>query len=302
MSSPATRPPRRVLRAAAVLAGSALITALPWTGPAAVAAQEEGPVRLRLDDTEGRSSTYLFRSRTDVSPPPGMGAQTVAEATMRVRRTVESVAGDTLRIAVRIDSFDLDLESDDEQVRSQLRRAEEESRETVLGETFRVSVTRRGEIVEMGGMGDGAAGARQIDRSVRELTFGTLPEGPVSVGDSWTDTRTADASSFGVPVGGDIVTERTSTLDRTFRRNGSRVAEISVEASFGFEPDTTAQTAMSVDLSGSSAQTIRFDVDQGRFLSSSGAEDFTVNLGVPGQGSFSFQVLSESSAELLERD
>lgn len=299
MSFPTTRRTRRLVRSVALLAGAGLITGLPG---ATAAAQEEGPVRLRFDDTEGRSSTYLVRTRTHVSPPPEMGAETTAESTMRLHRTVESVSGDTLRIAVRIDSFDLDLESDDEQVRSQLRQAEEQSRQNVMGDTLRVSVTRLGEVVETGEVGGGAQGTQQIDRNVRKLTFATLPDDSISVGESWTATRTADASSFGVPIDGEVVTETTSTLARLFRQNGSRVAEISVEATFGFEQDTTAQAAMRVDMSGSSAQTIRFDVDEGRFLGSSGAEDFTVNLSVPGQGSFTLQGSSESSAELVEED
>lgn len=298
MSSPTTRPSRRLLRAAALLLGAGLLAGLPWTGPAA--AQEDGPVRLRLDDTEGRTSTWVVRSRADISPPPEMGAQTTAETTLRIRRSVESVSGDTLRVAVGIDSFDLDLQSDDEQVRSQLRQMEKQGRENMLGETFRVSVTRRGEIVETGGVDAGASGARQINRTVRNLTFATLPEEPVSAGASWSDTLRTDASSFGVPVDGEVVTETTSTLARISRRDGRRVAEIDVEGTFRFEQDTTAQAAMSIEMSGSSAQTIRFDVDRGLFLGSSGAEDFTVNLSVPGQGSFALQGTTESSAELVE--
>lgn len=298
MSSPTPRPSRRLLRAAALLLGAGLLAGLPWTGPAA--AQEDGPVRLRLDDTEGRTSTWVVRSRADISPPPEMGAQTTAETTLRIRRSVESVSGDTLRVAVGIDSFDLDLQSDDEQVRSQLRQMEKQGRENMLGETFRVSVTRRGEIVETGSVDAGASGARQINRTVRNLTFATLPEEPVSAGASWSDTLRTDASSFGVPVDGEVVTETTSTLARISRRDGRRVAEIDVEGTFGFEQDTTAQAAMSIEMSGSSAQTIRFDVDRGLFLGSSGAEDFTVNLSVPGQGSFALQGTTESSAELVE--
>lgn len=300
MPSPTLLRPDRVPRAAGPLLAAALLTTLSWTAPAS--AQEEGPVRLRLDDTEGRSSTYLVQSRTDVSPPPGMGSPTTAESTLRMRRTVESVSGDTLRVAVRVDSFALDLESDDEQVRSQLRQAEKESRKAMSGETFRLSITRRGEIVEAGGLGDGAAGAQQLDRTVRNLTFAALPEGPISVGESWSDTLRTGASSFGVPVEGEVLTETTSTLARLVRRDGRRVAEIDVEGTFRFEPDTTARAAMSIEMSGSSARTIRFDVDGGRFLGSSGAQDFTVNLSLPGQmeGSFTVQGNSESSATLVE--
>lgn len=269
-------------------------------GPTPAAAQETGPVTLRLDATEGRTSTYRVRSRTHVSPPPMMGMETTAETTMRMRRSVESADGDTLRVAVRIDSFDLDLDSDDESVRSQLRQAEEDARESVLGETFRVAVTRRGEVVAMGDVADGAEAVQQIDRTVRELTFATLPDGPVTVGESWSETRRADAASFGIPMDGEVVTETTSTLSRLLERDGSSVAEIGVETTFGFEPDTARQAAVSVEMSGSSAQTLRFDVDAGRFLSSSGAEDFTVLLSVPGQDSFTLQADSESSAELVE--
>jgi hypothetical protein len=298
MSSPTVRRERHHLGTAALLLAAAAVA--PLFGTATAAAQEDGPVRLRLDDTEGRSSTWVVRSRADISPPPGMGAQTTAERTMRIERTVESASGDTLRVAVRIDSFSVDLASDDEQVRSQLRQMEKQGRENVPGQTFRASVTRRGEIVETGGMAEGAPGAGQIDRTLRSLVFATLPEEPVSAGASWSDTLRTDASSFGVPVDGEVVTVTTSTLARISRRRGRRVAEIDVEGSFRFEQDTTAQAAMSIEMSGSAAQTIRFDVDRGLILGSSGAEDFTVNLSVPGQGSFAVQGTTESSAELVE--
>lgn len=304
-------------RAALLLAVAFVVSSLPWAGPAtpggsgaaavgfrpaAAAAQDDGPVTLRFRAGEGDSTTYRFESRTHISPPPNMGMETTADAAMWMRRSVDTVEGDTLRLSVRIDSFTLDLSSDNEQVSSQLRQAEKQSRKNVVGETFPVSITRRGEMVETGSVAGGAGATQQLDRSFGQLAFAALPDDPVSVGESWSGTRTAEASSFGIPVEGTVVTETTSTLSRIFRRGGSRVAEISVEASFGFEPDSAASGGMTAEMSGSSARTIHFDVDEGRFLSASGAQEFTVNLSLPGreQGAFTLQTESESTVELVE--
>lgn len=271
-----------------------------WIVPSAAVAQEAGPVTLELKAEEGETSVYRFQSSTHITPPPGMGIETTADAFVIMSNAVEEVVGDTLRMSASIDSFSLELASDNEQMSSQLRQAEEQSRKRMKGETFEVAVTRRGEIVEMGSVGGG--GVRQLDRSFRELAFATLPAEPVTVGESWTSRRTSGTSSFGIPVQGEVVTETTSTLSRIFRRGGSRVAEISVESTFAFEPDTAASSAMEVDMEGSSARTIHFDIEEGRFLSSSGAQDFTVHLSMAGQagGSVTIQGSSESSSELVE--
>lgn len=316
--APTRASPPRALLAAALLLPALPVTVSPtaegvpsatspdggvvgWLGPAPAAAQETGPVTLRLDAEEGETTRYRFRSRTRISPPPGMGMKTTADATMLVRNSVEGVEGDTLRLSSRVDSFALDLTSDNEQVKSQLRQAAERSRKNVVGQSFRMTLTRRGEMVEMGSIGGVPGGTQQLDRSLRQLAFATLPAEPVTVGDSWSSRRTTEAASFGIPVEGQVVTRSTSTLTRIFRRNGSRVAQIDVEATFGFRADSAGAAGMKVDMSGSSAQTIHFDVEEGRFLSSSGAQDFTVNLSLPGQaeGSFTVQGSTETSARLL---
>lgn len=299
---------RRALKLALVLAAGLAVPGPVWTpagGPAVsgvAAAQEKGPVTLRLGATEGETSIYRFHSRTRISPPPGMGMETTADATLLVRSAVEDVVGDTLRMSARIDSFALDLSSESDQVRSDLRQTAEESRKNVVGETFRFAVTRRGEILESGSPVGAAAGARRLDRTVRQLAFATLPSDPVSVGESWSGSRMVDASTFGIPVEGEVVTRSRSTLNRIFRREGSRVAEIGVEATFAFEPDSAASGPFDVDMEGSSARTLHFDVDEGRFLSSSGAQDFTVHMSLPGQGpgGFTLQGSSETSARLVD--
>lgn len=314
MSSFVRRPPHP----SALLAAALLLAWTPWSvrpaaprtdagatgplglAPAAAAAQQEGPVTLRLRPEEGRTSTYRFHTRTRLVPPPQMGMETTTDVTMLVQTSVVSAAGDTLEMRSRIDSLSLDLTSENEQVSSRLRQAVEKSRKEVVGRAFRIAVTRRGEVVGMGSVAGGGR-IRGIDRSIRRLAFAKLPERAVSVGDTWSGRRTASASSFGIPVEGEVVTRTTSTLKRIFRRDGSRIAEIGVEATFAFRADSTAGAAMSVDMNGSSARTVHFAIDEGRFLSSSGSQDFTVNLSAPGRTgrSLTLQGSSESSAELV---
>lgn len=303
-----TTPPRTALNALAVAAAGLglLWPGLPAPGPSepgqagAAVAQEEGPVTLRL--RAGEPATYRLHSRTQIDPPPKMGMQTTSDATIVVRSTVREAGGDTLRMTSRVEDFQLELESGDEKMRSRLRQAAEESRKQMMGRTFRITLTRRGEVVDAETGEDGTESGPALDRTVRQLTFLRLPEDPVSVGDSWSSRRTSDPGTFGIPVDGQVVTETTATLARVYRRDGSRVAEISVESTFGFRPPEEDTGGMKVEMEGSSAKTVRFDLDAGRFLGASGAQDFTVNLAAPGQrqGTMTLQGTQETSAELVE--
>ena len=296
--SPAPRPGRH---AALALPAAALLALVAVSAPAAVAGQD-GPVRLRLEARQGETATYRFENTTHVTPPPSMGMETTADVTVVLRRRVEEVEGDTIRFVSTVEDYRLDLESESQDVRSQLRGMAEKSRRDALGSEFPIAVTRRGEVLRIGERAGAAGGGSRLEQSLRQLTFVTLPREPVSAGDRWESRDTMDASAFRIPVEGQVAVRSVATLQRIFRRDGGRVAEIGVESTFDFRPSDTGQQMMKVEMTGSSAQTVRFDVDRGRFLSSSGAQDFTVNLSLPGQveGSFTVQGNSESSATLVE--
>lgn len=290
------RGPLAVAAAAVVFAVGASLAA-----PAATLAQQE-PVELRLRAEEGATATYRFEWKSHLAPPPAMDmSATDVTGSAVVARTAEEVRGDTLKFRSRIEDIQLDIQSGNPQVQSQSEAAAKRS-ERMVGREFVLTVTRTGHVVAMEAPNAEAVSGGQIERSLRELSFVTLPERPVAPGDSWKGQETVDAVSFGIPLQGDVVTRTTTTLDRVFEESGSRIAELQVEATFEFRPTgETKEQTMQVQMNGSSAQTIRFDVDEGRFLSSSGAQDFTVNLSIPGQPvSFTVQGSNETSARLVE--
>lgn len=299
MSRSSAPRPRRL--AAPAVPAAAVLVLVAAGAPAALAGQD-GAVRLRLEARQGETATYRFENTTHVTPPPSMGMETTADVTVVLRRRVEEVVGDTIRFASTIEDYRLDLDSESEDVRSQLRGMAEKSRRDAVGSEFPIAVTRRGEVLRIGARAGAAGGGSRLEQSLRRLTFVTLPQRPVSTGDSWESRETMDASAFRIPVEGQVEVRSVATLERFLRREGRRVAEIGVESTFDFRPSDTGQQMMKVEMTGSSAQTVRFDVEGGRFLSSSGAQDFTVNLSLPGQaeGSFTVQGNSESSATLVE--
>ena len=85
------------------------------------------------------------------------------------------------------------------------------------------------------------------------------------------------------------------------RSGSSTIADILVETAYGFEPDRDAFPGVSVEMTGSRADNVRFDVTRGHFLSARGAQDFTMSLTVPGLGqAFAVRGNGESSAGLVD--
>lgn len=277
-----------------ILAGPAL--------PPAPAPEAEQEVRLRLKTEEGETTTYRYRTKVAVTPPPGMGAATNVTSTMVVRRTTESVTDDSLRFRVRVEDFELDFASQDERARTQLEDAAESARRDAVGSRFWLTVTPAGEILRLRREGGEAVQGQGVEQSLRQLSFATLPAGPVAVGESWSASDSLDAASYGAPIQGTIVTDTRSTLESVDTSDGGPIAVLRVEGDYELLQDAQAGGSLSGELQGSSVRTARFDVEAGRFLDTEGSEDVTVNLSMPGagDGSLAVQTSIRHSARLVE--
>lgn len=268
-----------------LLAALALATGLATAGlPAALSAQD-GPVTLELKPQEGATERYRFQTTTRVAPPPQLGASMEVASTLTMSRTAESVGPDTIRFSSIIESLEVEPRVDNAQVRSQIEQMAEQSRQETVGREFVLVVTRSGQVIEMDlGGGDTMSGS-QIEQSLRQMAFTGLPTGPVSVGDTWTDEQVMDASTFGSPVPGEIVYGTTSTLEGLTRRDGSLVADVRIDGDFEFRPAGGGQGAMmDVEANGTARQDVQFDVDAGRYISSTGDQDITLEMSAPGSG------------------
>ncbi len=109
------------------------------------------------------------------------------------------------------------------------------------------------------------------------------------------------AADMGMAAPGFLVLINDISLQRLSRSGSSTIAEILVETAYDFEPDRDAFPGVSVEMIGSRADSVRFDVTRGHFLSARGAQDFTMSLSVPGLGqAFAVRGNGESSAGLVD--
>lgn len=259
-------------------------------------------VRLELRAEEGESATYRYDTEAAVTPPPGMGAATNVNTTMVLQRTVESVTADSLRFRAEIQDFQLDVTSQNSQAQSQLDDMAKQARENAAGSRFWLTVTPAGEMIRIRREGGTSIQGSGIEQSLRQLSFARLPEGTVSVGESWSGTDSVDASSYGAPIRGTVITETRTTLESIDRSGDAPVAVLQSESTFQLEADSVGGRGITGEMDGSSAQTLRFDLQAGRFLSAEGNQDIVFNLSMPGaQGaSMSVQTAIRHSSRLVE--
>ncbi len=106
---------------------------------------------------------------------------------------------------------------------------------------------------------------------------------------------------MGMAAPGFLVLINNISLVRLSRSGSATIADLLVETTYEFEPEEGAFSGLSVEVTGSRADNVRFDVTNGHVLSARGAQDFTMNMTVPGLGSsFSVQGSGESTARLIE--
>ena len=258
-------------------------------------AQAQDAVRLRLNSEQGESVTYRFALDFDIAVPPELGGGQRLESLMVLQQTTEDVRGDTLYFdsMVRDASFSLRSASGAQML--------PDASAELIGRNFTTAFTRRGQPIDIEVEGQDAQATAQVRSAMRQGGFPTLPEGAVRVGDRWRDTVRLRAGDIGMAAPGNLVLINDISLQRLSRSGSSTVADILVETVFQFEPDGDAMPGVNVDMTGSGADNVRFDVTQGRFLSARGAQDLTLNLTVPGlRQSFAVQVSGRSSAGLVD--
>lgn len=259
-------------------------------------------VRLELRAEEGETATYRYETEAAVTPPPGMGGATNVNTTMVLRRTVETVTPDSLRYRAEIRDFQLDVSSQSQQAQGQLESMAQQARENAVGSSFWLTVTPSGEMIRIRQQGGTTVQGSGIEQSLRQLSFARLPEGAVAVGDSWSGTDSVDASSYGAPIQGTVITETRTTLERIDRSGDVPVAVLQSESTFTLDADSAGGRGITGEMDGSSAQTLRFDLQAGRFLSAEGNQDIVFNLSMPGGqgGSMSVQTAIRHSSRLVE--
>lgn len=286
--------PTPFVRSVASLVGAVapLAALLTLAGPAG--AQQSTPVQLRLSPDEGESLVYTYRLEARLEAPPEYGGNRRVETRMRLRQTAQEVTGDTLRYLMQIQ--ELTMESDSA-TRSQLldpRRFE--------GKTLSARITRRGEVLQVGSSGERGNSPQQIEQSMLQAGFPTLPDGPVRVGQTWTDTTRVPTAVLQGMGGGNTVAVSRTTLEGMELEGATKVARLAVETTFDFLRERRqGNQPLQADMSGSGTSTVRFDVDRGQYLSSDGTQSYRVKLKVPGAaGSVSIRFDVDSEVRLTD--
>jgi hypothetical protein len=256
--------------------------------------QAQDAVRLRLDSTAGESLTYRFELNLDIAVPPELGGNQRLESLMVLQQTTQGVRGDTLYFDSAVEDASFSLRS------AEGAEMLPDASANLVGQNFRTAFTRRAEPVIIEIEGQSPQSTAQIRSALRQGGFPTLPERAVRVGDRWKDTVRIRASEMGMAAPGFLILINDISLQRLSRSGSSTIADILVETAYGFEPDRDAFPGVSVEMTGSRADNVRFDVTRGHFLSARGAQDFTMSLTVPGLGqAFAVRGNGESSAGLV---
>ncbi len=261
--------------------------------PGIVLAQEQ--VLLRLDSPIGESLSYRFEIHLDIAVPPVLGGSQRLESLMVVQQTTTDVRGDTLYFDATVREANFSLRSEDG--REMLPNVSED----LAGQSFRTAFTSQGEPIDIQIEGQSPEASAQVRSALRQAGFPTLPGRPVAVGDRWRDTLRIRAADMGMAAPGFLVLINDISLVRLSRSGSATIADLLVETTYEFEPEAGASSSLSVAVTGSRADNVRFDVTNGHFLSASGAQDFTMIMTVPSLGSsFSVHGNGESSALLIE--
>lgn len=271
------------------------LVALVLPAAAAAPTQAQDAVRLRLDSRAGESLVYQFELSLDIAVPEELGGAQRLESLMVLQQTAQDIRGDTLYFDSSVQDASFSLRS--AEGAEMLPDASAE----LVGQNFRTAFTRRAEPVIIEIEGQSPEASAQVRSALRQGGFPTLPEGAVRVGDRWRDTVRIRAADIGMAAPGFLVLINDISLQRLSRSGSSTIADILVETVYDFEPDRNAFPGVSVEMTGSRADNVRFDVTRGHFLSARGAQDFTMNLTVPGLGqAFSVRGSGESSAGLVD--
>ncbi len=268
-----------------------LLAIVRGIGASPVCGQEQtaDPVVLRLGGDPGQTARYRHEKRLSLLLPEELGGRMSTRTVLRLDQTVELSALDSVVVTSEIREFRFEAEPAPEQLPDLGR---------LKGLRFRSTATPSGRIyrIEIAGASGPVGGPLrdQIESWLRELGFPALPAGPTHPGDSWNDTTRVPLSALlGLQGTAQAVEVRTTTLRAIEQTSHGPTALLDVDTEWtsdgeGPSPDVIVR--------GSSRQSVRFAVDSGRFLDSSGTSFIRVEIS-NGSGAEPLRIDAEGSYE-----
>jgi hypothetical protein len=250
-------------------AGTLAVTPLP------AAAQE--PVLLQLRGHPGDWAEFEHRKELTVRFPADLGGPATTHTRLRLRQQVDS-RGDSAIIFRSV-------------LREIVFRVEPQPEELpdlsgLQGLEFRYASDRTGRTIWLAvpGSDEGAGpGLReQLQNWLGQLGFPSLPDGPVAVGDEWFQSNPVPATALGLAFDYGLVEEKTTRLSELQATDRATIAVLEVLTKWtpSFDPERAGSPLAA--LRGISSQTVRFDVQNGRFLGGTGTTALELVLAPPG--------------------
>jgi len=289
--------PAPLLPRGGAFTGALILSLLASSSP--LFAIQEGPVLLRLSGDKGDAATLRNTQEMTMDLPPemGIGEKMTTRMSIVLDQTATGTRGDTIVYHTTISDVQLTIDPAPPGMPVP-------DLAVLKGREFDYSLTTRGAVAGLQvehpeGSEDISQYVPQIQNWLNQFGFPSLPEGKVSVGDTWTDTLQVPVASM-LRLGGDgtAPTIRTTTLKGLSRVGDATVADLTIEGSVEFHSPEEAE-GPAIDMQGSSAASVRFDVTNGHFLGSTGAMDFTMNMSIPGAPmDFSFTGAGKTKTEV----
>ena len=257
--------------------------------PTAAPGQTPDPIVLRLGGDPGGTARYRHAKQLSLHLPEELGGEATTRTMFRLDQTVEASAHDSVVVSSEIREFRFEVDPAPDQL-PDLGRLE--------GMRFRSTATPSGRIYRIevdGASGPVAAPLRdQVETWLRELGFPALPVGPTRPGDSWVDTTRVPLSALlGLQGTAEAVEVRTTTLRAVDETPHGPTALLDVRTEWtsggeGPSPDVIVR--------GSSRQSVRFALESGWFVDSSGTSFIRVEIS-SGAGAEPLRIDAEGSYE-----
>jgi hypothetical protein len=225
-------------------------------------------VRLALTATPGDWLRYHHRSDLVIELPDDLGGTATTRTSITWLDLVDDVSAEGIDYVTTIERITLEAYPPPSEIPdlSGFQGLQFFRRTSRAARTLDVRLSGRTE-------GAGPVLLEQVQAWFSQLGLPPLPEDPVREGDSWSETVPVPAIVLGLAVDYDVVQERSVRLDEVRLAGRTRVAILSVTTAWESTPEPGGAGGTITSLRGTAIQSVRFDVDRGRFLGSSGTSE-----------------------------
>ncbi len=233
----------------------------------------QGTIRLQLDGVTGDWQEYSHRTDLLIDFPDDLGGPATTRTTIRLRQVVDDVSPEAITFATTLVEVSLDVRPPPPEL---------PDLSGIQGIEFRLISSRSGRTLSLQLAGQeaeaGSGLVEQVENWLEDLGFPRLPDRAVAIGDEWSEAKPVPAAALGLAVDFDVLQTRTVRLTEVRSVGGKRVAFLAVRTVWEPAPDRVGAGGGVVSLRGAADQTVRFDLELGRFLGGTGTSQLELVL------------------------